>query len=365
MTETVGYAKESCLKILEGSPALIWRAGADMKCDYFNRAWLDFTGRPLERELGDGWMAGVHPDDLVSCLETYMGSFAKREAFSMLYRLRNHRGEYRWIKCAGRPLYGISDKFLGYIGSCCDVTEERESERKLEELNRSKDMYFTVLAHDLSGPLNAIEVLSRMLAQDHRHMSEEEEDTAIGELHSAVKGVVHLLHELLDWSSGQLRGIECVPETLALRRLVLDAAMSLRESAKAKGIVVSVELDEGITAWADPRMIRTILRNLLSNAVKFSRPGGRVTVDAEENGGRTSLRVRDEGVGMSEGLLSDLFVLGGVRPRKGTRGERGTGLGLAICREFAERSGGTVRAESREGEGSVFTMTLPRYRPSV
>jgi diguanylate cyclase (GGDEF)-like protein/PAS domain S-box-containing protein len=111
--------------IVESAPNLLWKSGLDAKCDYFNTTWLEFTGRTLEEEIGDGWVEGVHKSDLQRCVETYLNSFEKRKPFEMEYRLRRHDGEYRWINDRGVPFYedGI---FAGYIGSCIDVTEKVE-----------------------------------------------------------------------------------------------------------------------------------------------------------------------------------------------------------------------------------------------
>lgn len=128
-------AKELYLKFFENFPALIWRANTDKLCDYFNSTWLDFTGRTLEQEYGNGWAEGVHPQDFDRCLEIFVTAFDKREAFSMEYRLLHKSGEYRWIRDNGQPYYDLEDKFLGYIGSCYDITESHRYEERLEKLS--------------------------------------------------------------------------------------------------------------------------------------------------------------------------------------------------------------------------------------
>lgn len=109
--------------IVESSPNMIWRSGSDGLCDYFNKTWLDFTGRSIEQEIGQGWAQGVHRDDLKFCMETYKNALEKRESFEMNYRLRRHDGEWRWINDRGVPVYN-NDEFIGYIGSCMDITEK-------------------------------------------------------------------------------------------------------------------------------------------------------------------------------------------------------------------------------------------------
>ncbi len=121
--KTVGRAE-----IIQQFPALIWHSGFDGRCDYFNQTWLEFTGRTLAQELGDGWAEGVHPDDLSDCLKTYREAFKARQPFTMEYRLRHHDGSYRWIADHGAPHYAIDGCFCGYIGSCYDITPQKESE---------------------------------------------------------------------------------------------------------------------------------------------------------------------------------------------------------------------------------------------
>ena len=112
--------------IVEHSPNLIWRSGLDTKCDYFNKTWLDFTGHTLEQESGDGWVGGVHPDDLERCVETYLDNFQQKMPFEMEYRLKRFDGEWRWLNDRGVPFFDSHGEFAGFIGSCIDVTDKVE-----------------------------------------------------------------------------------------------------------------------------------------------------------------------------------------------------------------------------------------------
>lgn len=111
--------------------ALIWTSGLDKKCNYFNEIWLAFTGRKLEQELGDGWLEGVHPDDLQNCVDIYVDGFNNRKSFSMEYRIRHNSEKYRWIQDDGSPRYDSNGEFLGFIGHCLDITERKHTEEEL------------------------------------------------------------------------------------------------------------------------------------------------------------------------------------------------------------------------------------------
>ncbi|MDD2855350.1 MAG: ATP-binding protein, partial [Desulfuromonadaceae bacterium] len=129
----VEESRDYYLNILAGAPALIWRANTDAMCDWFNATWLEFTGRTMEQEYGNGWAEGVHPDDLERCVDIWRGAFGRQESFEMEYRLRRHDGEYRWILDVGRPINDLSGLFAGYIGYCFDISERKNSEFELQQ----------------------------------------------------------------------------------------------------------------------------------------------------------------------------------------------------------------------------------------
>ena len=124
--------------LVEQAPIMIWRADTTKKCDYFNRVWLDFTGRTMQQELGNGWAEGVHRDDMDRCLKIYMSSFDLRIPFEMEYRLKRYDGVYRWIFDRGVPFNDDHGNFTGYIGSCVDVTERVDAQHALHQAAQSE-----------------------------------------------------------------------------------------------------------------------------------------------------------------------------------------------------------------------------------
>lgn len=127
-------------QLADGAPVMIWMSGSDMGCFYFNRAWLDFRGRSLEQEYGNGWAEGVHPDDLDRCVQHYVSSFEKRASFAMSYRLLHHSGEYRWILDRGAPHFGADGQFLGFYGGCAETPADVAISRVADLRNALQQM---------------------------------------------------------------------------------------------------------------------------------------------------------------------------------------------------------------------------------
>src|SRR6185312_16736506 len=192
--------------LVENSPVMVWRAGLDANCDYFNETWLAFTGRTLEQEMGNGWAEGVHPEDLDRCVSHYLDHFGRHESFEMEYRLRRHDGVYRWIFDRGVPFADDEGNFAGFIGSCVDVHERRmaqeaQQRHSHEQLALARDFEKWILAivsHDIRNPLNTIQLASDVmsLTADPAGPGRKQADA----IKRAVKRIQHIVGDLLDLS---------------------------------------------------------------------------------------------------------------------------------------------------------------------
>jgi PAS domain S-box-containing protein len=127
------------LPLVEHAPIMVWCANPRAECDFFNHRWLAFTGRTLEKEMGNGWVESIYPDDLHACLNIFLLAFEKREIFERRYRLRRYDGTYRWILDRGAPFYDTEGNFAGYIGSCVDLTERIEAEAVLHQMKAAEE----------------------------------------------------------------------------------------------------------------------------------------------------------------------------------------------------------------------------------
>ena len=158
-------SEERFRSLADATPVLIWGSDTDKQCNYFNKQWLDFTGRTIEQEIGEEWTQSVHPDDLERCLETYVTALEARTPFTIEYRLRRHDGKYRWVLDNGVPRFAPEGMFSGYIGSCIDITDRKRIEEELRKSDRRKEEFLAVLSHELRNPLAPIQTAVDLLEQ--------------------------------------------------------------------------------------------------------------------------------------------------------------------------------------------------------
>jgi signal transduction histidine kinase len=235
---------------------------------------------------------------------------------------------------------------------------EIERAQALEELNASKDRFFSIVAHDLRSPFNPLIGLARILAQTAKDSSPEEIQLMADTMYRSAQNVYGLLENLLHWARSQSGRMKYEPERLDLRVLAQQSVELLIENATGKHITLTNDLPE-IWAYADPDMLDVVFRNLISNALKFTPTGGRVTLAATSTPPYVEVTVQDTGVGIAPDNLLNLFQAAKLYTTRGTEQESGTGLGLMICKEMVERHGGKIWAESVAGQGTAFKFTVP------
>lgn len=228
----------------------------------------------------------------------------------------------------------------------------------LEELNRFKDKVFSVLSHDLRGPIGSIAATVDLL--EANVISPEEQALLQPEMKKQLGSLTFLLDNLLKWSKNHMAGVtQAQPEYIDVYKITQQNITLLSGSARDKNIKVRNDIPKQCTVYADPGHVDIILRNLLSNAIKFTKPGGTVTVSATSEGDATHISVNDDGVGMTPQQVSGLFKAATHTTTYGTAGEKGTGLGLLLSYEFAKANNGEILVASEENKGSRFSLVLP------
>lgn len=233
------------------------------------------------------------------------------------------------------------------------------SEENQRLLNAMKDKFFSILAHDLMNPLNTFLQITNLITFRQPNLDEEKKKEFLMALHNGASNLCDLLENILTWARSHTGHVIYRPCIQDVAPTVKTASALFSPAASQKNITIRLELPDDCKAFFDEHMINTVLRNLISNAIKFTRDGGTVTVSIEDSGDFKQISVSDTGVGMTPTDLSKLFRMDIWHSTRGTDDEKGTGIGLILCREFVEKHGGRIWAESEHEKGSTFIFTIP------
>lgn len=245
------------------------------------------------------------------------------------------------------------------------LLEETVAQRtaELSEANMVKDRFFSIIAHDLRGPLAGIASITDRVATDFSHYNQEALREIFETMQSTSRGILRMLENLLEWARVQSGTIRQDLHPMDLHLVAAEILESYGGTAREKGVDLQNVVPPKTYALADDNMMRVILENLVNNGIKFTNPGGSVTISlqhpAEE---RVVLAVRDTGVGIDSSRVPTLFRVDSRTATAGTAGERGSGFGLALCSDLARMQGGTVEVESAPGEGTTVRVTMPRWQ---
>ena len=266
-------------------------------------------------------------------------------------------------------IYSEEDvQFLDSVGSQIALAIERkrteeEIKKRNEELskiNAEKDKFFSIIAHDLKSPFLGFLGLTQIMAEDISSFSADELTKLAVEMNQNANNLFTLLKNLLEWAQMQNGSMSFEPKEISLSDMIAKNVATVEERSEQKGILIINKVIEPITACVDGNMINSVLLNLLSNAVKFTRRDGTITIQTSKiKEDEIEISVKDPGVGMPKSIVEKLFKVGEKIGSKGTEGELSTGLGLLLCKEFVEKNGGKIWAESVEGKGSTFYFTVP------
>lgn len=238
-----------------------------------------------------------------------------------------------------------------------------ESQKKdLEDLNQTKDRFFSIISHDLRGPVNAFHGVSRMIKFMVQNKQMEELEELAEDIDQSVNRLSNLLDNLLNWAVQQQGNFPYSPEKLNVFDIIEDLKGVFKTMALGKQITIESNVSEDLNIIADRNMTLTIVRNLFSNALKFTPEEGKVSVQATQAGELIELTISDTGVGIPDSKLEDIFKLQAQKSTWGTEGEKGLGLGLQLVQEFIELNKGTVKVQSQEGAGTTFVVNLPAFR---
>jgi signal transduction histidine kinase len=265
-----------------------------------------------------------------------------------------------------QPKLVIHDGKSVALGTIRDMSLRRKDEliikqknEELSEINAEKDKFFSIIAHDLKGPLGNMVGLSEYLVQYIKEKNHEKTEKFANMMLKSSNKTVDLLSNLMDWAQSKSGRMDYNPEYFEIDPLVQEEKQFLEGIAEQKSIIINNPIKTNNRVFADKTMISGVLRNLISNAIKFTNTGGKITILAENKENVLTMSINDNGVGISEDNVNKLFQIGENQSTLGTENEKGTGLGLILCKEFIEKNNGKIWVKSKVGAGSSFYFSLP------
>ena len=314
--------------------ALIWRSGTDKLCNYFNKPWLEFTGRTMEQELGNGWTEGVHPDDFDRCLETYVAAFDKREPFEMEYRLHHTSGQYRIILDLGTPNFNSHGEFIGYIGHCFDITERKKNEEEIRQQLLEKETLITEVHHRIKNNFATIEGLLSLQANS---AANDEVKSALQKSILRIQSTRVLYEKLLISNDYQEVSIKSYIKSL------VDVLVLV--FPEVNNITIERNIMDFIISSKKAILVGIIINELMTNVFKYAfngKNGGTVIIDLKKFKNTIMLTIKDNGIGIE---TSDEI-------------NSTSGFGLTIVKMLAEQLNGTFTINNDNGTSSIIQFEI-------
>ena len=381
LLEALQESEDRFRTMAASSPVLLWIADVEGQFIFFNQTWLNFTGRKIEQEIGSGWTTRVHPEDSQHYLLVYAQAFNTRENFQVEYRLKRADGEFRWFLDTGVPRFTPDDNFIGYIGSCVDITAIKEARQELhrttisltnakeaaEAANQAKSTFLAHMSHELRTPLNGILGFAQILQRDPNLTSEQL--GGLKTIHQCGSHLFTLIEDILDIAKIEAGKWELHDNDFDFSAFIEDLMAIIHLRAKEKGITFNYQAQSSLPniVRGDEKRLRQVLLNLLSNAVKFTEIGSvTFTIGYGESFSRQEadrfsqspllklrFQVEDTGIGIPPDKLTEVF-LPFQQAVESQFARKGTGLGLAISQNIVHQMGGDIKVRSELGKGSVF-----------
>jgi len=357
-------------EMADTAPVMIWLTGTDALCNYFNKPWLDFTGRRMEQEVGTGWVEGVHPDDVQGCFDVFLPAFHARKPFRMFYRLRRADGEYRWVIESGIPRYA-GGEFAGYIGSNIDITDLKRAEEERERLRQVQSELAHInrvttmgelagsIAHEIKQPIAAAHtnanVCLRWLGRDQPDIKKAQE--AISRIIQDVSRASEIINRIrVLFKKG-----EPEREWVDVNDVIREMVSLMSSEAGWRAISIHTELTSELpNVRGDRVQLQQVFMNLILNGIDAINEGdaaGELTIKSQWNpDGQVLISVSDTGIGLPPERADKVFdTFFTTKPQ-------GTGMGLSISRSIIESHGGRLWASGNSDRGATFLFTLPVER---
>jgi PAS domain S-box-containing protein len=366
--ETASLVRKLELAVKQ-SPVSITITDSDGHIEFVNQQFTKLSGYSQEEVLGQ------KPSFLKSGKtepEVYRKMWETISSGNIWYgELLNKSkdGNFYWVSASISPILDENQIITHYLSVKEDITQRKaaeqqliENQAKLHHANVTKDKFFSIIAHDLKNPFNALIGFSQLLLTEGNSLSEEEKKEFAGNIYTASYNTYRLLENLLEWAQTQTGSIPFQQEYFDISMAIGQVMEINAVNALKKRISLTSEVPFNTTVYADYQMIMGVLRNLIANSIKFTPSGGKVHIYHHADNKNITIAIKDSGIGIPEDQLDGLFRIDQQFRREGTEAEPGTGLGLVLCKEFVSKNGGKIWVESQTGidnRGSVFYFSLP------
>ena len=366
-------SEERARLFLENATDVIFVLDLNLNLIYISPACLNIFGYTdeecMQMPLNSLFSESVMLDQKNKMAE-YIGQYRQtgvNRIISFEGQIPHRAGQSIWIEATMRILPDKNGEIIGIQGSARDISQRRYAEKALlqknkdlEELNATKDKFFSIIAHDLRGPIGSMHSLLELISEPDIQTDKEQYYELLNVMKDVSKTTFDLLENLLIWANSQRGSIEFLPKFYNLHKLVEQNISLFTQAARNKEITLVNKVPASCVGYFDYNMINTVVRNLLNNAIKYTRQQGNVSVTAVVSPPFIDVSVSDDGVGMKPETISKLFKIDTVsKSTTGTAGESGTGLGLLLCNEFVKKHAGNIKVQSEPGSGSTFMFSIP------
>ena len=358
-------SEERLSTIFKNNVSAILIVEKDTSISLVNDAYCKLTGYTQEEMVGKSWTTLVPENELKRLSEYNRLRFMQTPGIPDIY-------EFQFLKKDGEIRIGIMSVFFDQqmdqiVISVTDITERKnienelkKNESELKALNTTKDKLFSIVAHDLRGPIGTSADLLDVMIESYNSFSDDERLKMLEILKNSAQSTYNLLETLLNWAIVQTNNLVFKPDHFNLTKCIESILRNLSSTVLSKNLTILFEPSNEIIGYGDQNMIQTVLRNMIGNAIKYTFRGGTIEVKAVDRDSDIVVTISDNGIGMEDETKKYLFNQNRLDSRFGTENEKGTGLGLILCKEFIEKHGGSIRVESETGKGSRFIFNLPK-----
>ncbi len=350
---------------IENTQAGLWDWNIQTGELFVNDTWCKMIGctRDEIEPNVKSWEERVHPDDIKMVFQSLNDHIAgKSEYYESTHRFLKKSGDWMWVLDKGKVIeFDNENQPKRVIGTYIDIDNQKRIEEDLRNLNATKDKFFSIIAHDLRGPIGSMMQISEMIS-DEDGLDKETLSMFLYSQKTLSKSTFQLLENLLNWAMYNSERINFNPKIIDLNTTIDDNIESIKYCANQKGVTIITDYSDVFKAYADEDMVKLIIRNLLSNALKFTSKEGFIRIELEKKVDYIEIKIIDTGKGISEENIEKIMSDNEFYSTKGTANEKGTGLGLKLCKSFIAQNKGEFKIDSKLNIGTSISFTLPMDR---